>query len=190
MARSDIEVLLFPNQKLRRRADKLPSAVFGSSPLRDYCQILANCLKSVEAADVLAATQISFDPAWQVLALLPANVNGAVAILCNPEVRDESGEQVGFERCASFACTPALLSAPEKLVVEYRTPEGQARKVECKRSGARAVFQGVESLKGKIVLDRMTLQGAHQYVRRYREEIEERLAPKLFLPSNDLVIPS
>jgi len=174
-------IVQFPSDKLRRRAEPLSDAAFGTSGLRDYCQVLANLLTAAERADVLAGTMVDFDPAWRVLAM-SAN-NGAVSILCNPEIRDMSGEQIGFEPCASFACVPAVLSAPGRLVVQYRKPDGTRREVVCTRSGARAVFQGVEALNGKIVLDRMSLQMAHQYVRKYREDIEEQLAPRVFLPA-------
>src|ERR1019366_7614600 len=66
-------VILFPDPKRRRRAETVPDAVFGTSGLREYCQLLANLLVAVEQADVLAGTQIDFDPSWCVLALQTGN---------------------------------------------------------------------------------------------------------------------
>jgi peptide deformylase len=181
-------VILFPDPKLRRRAETVPDAVFGTSGLREYCQLLANLLVAVEQADVLAGTQIDFEPSWCVLALQTSDK--AVSVLLNPVIRDESGESVAFEKSASFACVPCLLSAPTKMTVEYRKVDGTRRKVECSRSGARAIFQGCESLKGKPVIDRMTAVAAHQLVQRFKEYLEERLAPALFLPDMSLVVPN
>jgi peptide deformylase len=190
-------VILFPDPKLRRRAETVPDAVFGTSGLREYCQLLANLLVAVEQADVLAGTQIDFDPSWCVLALQTGNDarsisshKTSVSVLLNPVIRDESGEAVEFEKSASFACVPCLLSAPTKMTVEYRKVDGTRRKVECSRSGARAIFQGCESLKGKPVIDRMTAVAAHQLVQRFKEYLEERLAPALFLPDMSVVVPN
>src|ERR1019366_2077361 len=88
-------VILFPDPKLRRRAETVPDAVFGTSGLREYCQLLANLLVAVEQADVLAGTQIDFEPSWCVLALQTSDK--AVSVLLNPVIRDESGESVAFE---------------------------------------------------------------------------------------------
>lgn len=181
-------VILFPDPKLRRRAEKVPDAVFDTSGLRDYCQLLANLLVAVEQADVLAGPQVDFDPSWCVLAVQVGEQ--AASILVNPQIRDERGEAVEFERSASFACVPALLSAPTSLTVEYRKIDGARRVIECTRSGARAIFQGCESLVGKPIIDRMTAAGAHQLVQRFRESLEERLAPRLFLPDTSLVVPN
>jgi peptide deformylase len=182
-------VLLFPNEKLRRRASPLPDSAFGTSGLRDYCQLLANLLKATERAHVLASTQIDFDPPWRVLALSVDNASGGgCSILCNPVIKDEGGEAVEFEMSASFACVPVMLSAPDRLTVQYRKPMGERREVVCQRSGARSVFQGGESLNGKPLVDRMTAAGAMAFIRRYREEIDERVAPEIFLPGETVTL--
>jgi peptide deformylase len=182
-ARSSVRVLLFPSDALRRRAELCPESAFGTSAFREYCQRMVNMFVAVERADVLAATQVEH-PACRLLVLGTSNAGTAGAVLVNPVVRDLGGEHVGWENSASFACVPAMLSAPTKLVVEYRTPNGERRKVVCSRSGARAVFQGEESLNGKPLVDRMSAQAAHQFMRRYREELEERIAPAIFLPQD------
>ena len=180
-------LVLFPDRKLRRRAESLPGSAFGTSTLRTYCQVIANLLTSAERAHVLAATQVDLDPAWRVIAVSAENGKSGVSILCNPVVTNEGGGSLDFENSASFACVPCQLSAPSKLTVEYRTPDGKARKVECTRTGARAVFQGVESLNGKIILDRMSAPAALDYTRRYRQELDERLVPEIFLPDEGVV---
>lgn len=187
-------LVMFPHQGLRRRAIPVDSASFGTTGLRDYCQALSNILTAVERADVLAGTQLSTDPAFRVLCVaMNREEPGKPAqnsVLINPEISDLAGESVDFENCASFACTPALVSAPASLVVRYRTFEGGRREVKCSRSGARAVFTGVESLNGRPMVDRMTAPQAMQLVKRYREDIQERAAPSHFLapePTYDIL---
>jgi peptide deformylase len=180
-------VLLFPHAMLRRRADPLPDSAFGTSALRDYCQVMANLLVATERAHVLAGTQIDFDPPWRVLALSVGNAKGSgYSVMCNPVIKDEGGEAAEFEMSASFACVPVVLSAPDKLTVQYRKPDGSRREVVCSRSGARSIFQGVESLNGKPIIDRMTAAGAQQFIRRYRDELDERVAPEIFLPGETI----
>jgi hypothetical protein len=39
-----MRVLLYPDPRLRRRAEKIPSSAFGTPGIRNLAQTLANCL--------------------------------------------------------------------------------------------------------------------------------------------------
>lgn len=175
-------VLYFPDVRLRRRADPLPSSAFGTPGLRDYAQYLANDLHSVTASgedfcDVLAATHIDLNPPWRVIALRTAGAVGGISLLCNPEIRDERDNVIEFETCAAFLCVPVRLAAPRHLTVQYRGIDGKMRETDCDPTGARAVFQGVESLNGRILLDRMPGMEKLKFTARYRRKLDGKVLP-------------
>ena len=171
-----MRVLLYPDPRLRRRAEKIPSSAFGTPGIRNLAQALANCLAALERemGDVLACTQVEIDPPWRVLALRTPR---GIAVMCNPEITSHENEVVEFEMSFSFLSTPVQLLAPRKLTVQYRTPEGERREVECDPTGARAVWQGCESLEGKLVIDRLAPLQKLVFASKYRRALDEKVVP-------------
>ena len=166
-----MRVLMFPEDemRLRRKAEDLPSDAFNTEPIRQLAEVLAATLEGIDNVDVLASTQLAFDPPWALLALKGPK---GISILCNPRVRTHSGESFELGACASFAGVPERLLCPMRLTVEFRRLDGMLREQECGASGARAVWQGIDSLRGKLFSDRMSpiaqKPGFFQKVRRQR----------------------
>lgn len=162
-----MRVLYFPEDemRLRRRATELPADAFGTPQIRELGELLAEAIGYFENVDVLATTQLDFDPAWRMLVLRTPRGN---SILCNPRIRSHADESLELSACASFACVPERLSFPRKLTVEFRRLDGKREEVECGASGARAVWQGIESLDGKIFLDRIHTFAKGPFLRKVR----------------------
>jgi peptide deformylase len=170
-----MHLLRYPDPRLRRRAEPLPSAAFGTPGIERLGQALANALASLpedERCDVLASTQVSFDPCWRVLAL---RTRAGIAVLCNPEITSYGEEAEEFESSVSFLCVPVRVQAPRRLVVQYRRVDGALRETECDPTGARAVWQGCESLEGGSVIDRLPVLGRVQFAARYRRKLDETI---------------
>lgn len=170
-----MRLLRYPDARLRRRAEPLPSSAFGTPGIERYCRVLGELLGATEGTDCLAATHVDLDPPWRVLALrVPSPRPGkpwGVTVLCNPEVVSHADEVVEFETCLPFWCVPVRVAAPRALTVRYRVPGGGNREVECDPVGSRAVWQGCEALDGRLVTDRLTLREKLAFVARYRRKL-------------------
>lgn len=170
-----MRILHYPDARLRRRAEPLPGAAFGTPGIEKYARGLAGAfalLGEEERADVVAGTQVDFDPPWRVVALRTPR---GITVLCNPEVTSYGEEVLEFETCVSFLCCPVRVVAPRRLTVQYRRPDGATREVVCDPTGARAVWQGVESLDGRLVIDRLAPPGKLAFAARYRRELDKRI---------------
>ena len=165
-------VLYYPDARLRRRATMLPGSAFATPGLERYAAGMMADLAGVELCDVLAGPQVDFDPPWRVLAV---RTPAGITTLCNPEMKDEADEVVEFETSASFLSIPVQLPAPRKLTVSYRTVDGSRREVVCDPGGARAVWQGMAALEGRLPVDRMTPMGALAFVSKYRRKLGKTL---------------
>jgi peptide deformylase len=170
-----VRLLYYPDARLRRRAEPIPASAFGTPGIDRYGQALASVLGSVgedQRGDVLASTQVDLDPPFRMLALKTAS---GITLLCNPTIKSYGDEVEEFEASLSFLCVPVRLPAPRKLTVEYRRPDGARREVVCDPTGARAVWQGCESLDGRMVVDRLPPLGKLAFVARYRRELDGAL---------------
>ena len=107
--------------------------------------------------------------------MLAVRTPGGITVLCNPEMKDEADEVVEFETSASFLSIPVQLPAPRKMTVSYRMVDGSKREVVCDPGGARAVWQGMAALEGRLPIDRMTPMGALAFVAKYRRKFEKKL---------------
>lgn len=162
-----MRLLTYPRDemRLRRRATALPSDAFNTPQIRQLAEALADALEPIDGVDVLASTQVDFDPCWRILVMRTASGS---AILCNPRVRSHEGEAFELGACASFACVPERTICPRKVVVEYRRIDGRMAETECGPSGARALWQGIDSLDGKLYLDRMSVVQRGPFLERVR----------------------
>jgi hypothetical protein len=64
-----VQILRYPDARLRRRAEPLPSSAFGTPGIARLAQEMASALASLpeeERCDVLAGTQLDIEPAWRV----------------------------------------------------------------------------------------------------------------------------
>jgi len=153
--------------RMRRRATELGPEAFGTPTLRDLAELLSSVLEPIDGVDVLATTQVDFDPCWSMLAL---RTPGGMSILCNPKVRSTSGESYELGACASFVCVPERTICPVTVVVGYRSLDGRLREVGCGASGSRAIWQGIDSLNGKLFLDRMDIVTKARFLKNVRRK--------------------
>lgn len=151
-------LLHFPEDArlLRREAQPVPDALFGTPELRAVCQTLGVVMLSNRGAG-LAATQIDVEPCRRVITI--GEDSNIWMALCNPRILRHWGTQTGPEGCLSFASVQEKLDAPAHLVVGYRDPDGREQEVECAGFRARAVWHETLHLDGHLLIDRMgTLQ--------------------------------
>ncbi len=74
--------------------------------------------------------------------------------LINPEIVQESGEQVGVEGCLSVPRLIGEVKRPQKVIVEALNPQGEKIRVEGEGILARALCHEVDHLEGILFTDK------------------------------------
>lgn len=88
-------------------------------------------------------------------------------VLINPEIIEESGEQMGEEGCLSVPGKWGIVTRPEKVKVRALNEEMEPMEIEGEGLLARAFCHEIDHLKGELYVDK-TEDGLHDVV--YNEE--------------------
>ena len=75
--------------------------------------------------------------------------------LINPEILDESGEQIDVEGCLSVPNRMGEVKRPDKLRVKYMDEDGQENEIEAEGFLARIICHEVDHLNGILFTDKM-----------------------------------
>lgn len=75
--------------------------------------------------------------------------------LINPEILDESGEQIDVEGCLSVPNRMGEVKRPDKLRVKYMDEDGQENEIEAEGFLARILCHEVDHLNGILFTDKM-----------------------------------
>lgn len=75
--------------------------------------------------------------------------------LINPEILDESGEQIDVEGCLSVPNRMGEVKRPDKLRVKYMNEDGQENEIEAEGFLARILCHEVDHLNGILFTDKM-----------------------------------
>lgn len=74
-------------------------------------------------------------------------------VFINPEIREERGEQVGYEGCLSVPGKSGIVRRPNEIVVEAYDINMEPFTLECEGLFARAVCHECDHLDGKLYVD-------------------------------------
>jgi len=142
-----LEVLHFPDQRLR----KVAKPVAEITP--EIKVIAENMLETMylENGVGLAATQVDIHQRIVVIDVSEGRDEPLVVI--NPEIIDQSGEEVTEEGCLSVPETNAKVQRSEFVTLQYMDLDGNTQKIEADSLLAVCIQHEMDHLKGKLFID-------------------------------------
>jgi len=147
-----LEVLKYPDPRLRKRAEKV-SIVDGS--VRDLIRDMFETMYA-EGGVGLAATQVGVLKRVVVLDVSPV-VEGATPVaLVNPEILVQEGEQEGEEGCLSVPEFTAVIRRAERVSVRALNENGEEVELNVDGFYARAIQHELDHLEGILFVDRLS----------------------------------
>ncbi len=81
--------------------------------------------------------------------------DGNVYKMINPEIKNQSGEQVGQEGCLSVPETKGIVRRPMNVTVEYTDENGKQVTLEAEGILARCICHEIDHLDGILFIDRV-----------------------------------
>lgn len=146
-------VYKLPEPVLKLRAEEL-----GEERDEALVEALVETMKASPACVGLAAPQIGVSRraiAVDVSAHPKATVSHGLVVMIDPAIVEMSGRDVGREGCMSVPDLTANVARATSVVVEGRTPDGDARVIATEGFEARALQHEIDHLDGILILDRV-----------------------------------
>lgn len=146
-------VYKLPEPVLKLRAEEL-----GEERDEALVEALVETMKASPACVGLAAPQIGVSRraiAIDVSAHPKATVSHGLVVMIDPAIVEMSGRDVGREGCMSVPDLTANVARATSVVVEGRTPDGDARVIATEGFEARALQHEIDHLDGILILDRV-----------------------------------
>lgn len=142
-----LEVLHFPDQRLRTVAQ----AVAQITP--EIKDIASNMLETMyqENGVGLAATQVNIHQ--RIAVIDTSESRDQPMVLINPEIIDQSGEEVSEEGCLSVPDTNANVKRAEFITLQYLDLDGNTQVIETDGLLAVCIQHELDHLKGKLFID-------------------------------------
>ncbi|HAQ41029.1 MAG TPA: peptide deformylase [Clostridiales bacterium] len=81
--------------------------------------------------------------------------DGNVYKMINPEIKNQSGEQVGQEGCLSVPETKGIVRRPMNVTVEYTDENGKQVTLDAEGILARCICHEIDHLDGILFIDRV-----------------------------------
>ncbi len=123
----------------------------------------------------LAAPQVGI--AKRLMLVCPSGEPGREEVVINPEILDESGEDVGEEGCLSFPGLYGMVPRGTKIRVRYRDLDWRERRMELEGFVARVFLHELDHLNGRVFVDRM-LPDSRERIAKQLEELREQYAAR------------
>lgn len=142
-----LEVLHFPDQRLRTVA----KAVAQITP--EIKDIASNMLETMyqENGVGLAATQVNIHQ--RIAVIDTSEGRDQPMVLINPDIIDQSGEEVSEEGCLSVPDTNADVKRAEFVTLQYLDLDGKTQVIETDGLLAVCIQHELDHLKGKLFID-------------------------------------
>ena len=144
---SELDVLHFPNQQLRKVAE----VVVEITP--EIKEIAANMLETMylENGVGLAATQVNIHK--RIAVIDTSESRDQPMVIINPEIIEQSGEEESEEGCLSVPETNALVKRSEFVTLRYQDLDGVMQTIEADGLLAVCIQHELDHLKGKLFID-------------------------------------
>ena len=147
-----LQVLRYPHPLLRRKSK--PVVEFGED-LEQLAQSMLELMYEEHGVG-LAAPQVG-----QLRQLIVMDVHAGdeeredrdPRIVVNPQILERHGEMVTEEGCLSVPDFTAEVTRAERIVVVYRTPQGEERREELTELEAVCLQHEIDHLSGKLFID-------------------------------------
>lgn len=166
-----LPIRLYPDPVLR--APAAPVAEIGA----DLQILIDDMIATMHAAPGvgLAAPQIGRSLQVAVVDVTVGEDPTALRLLLNPEIVEESGQEVDVEGCLSIPDFTEKVARPARVVVRSLTVEGESVEFEVEGYEARAVCHEIDHLNGVLFIDRLRglrRERGRRHLRKLEREVE------------------
>lgn len=168
-----LEIRYLGDPILRRRTRPVES--FDGALAR----FVADLMETMYAADGvgLAAPQVGDERRVTVIDVSERRDGTEAMALVNPMIVEESGTVESEEGCLSIPGVVETIERAAEVVVEYRDPTGEPRRIEGSALLARALQHEIDHLDGLLFIDRLGALRRRMAVRDFRKAMEEKGLP-------------
>ncbi len=161
---SSLNIVLYPDDPLTRRADPVPETRFGLR-LQMFARRMLETMEHMEGVG-LAAPQIG--RAWRMFVM--REPDGEPLVFVNPEILAMDGEQTGDEGCLSLPGLFGPVTRAQRVHVRALDPKGRPFELEAEGFAARIIQHEYDHLDGIVFLDRMDVFSREAALREWEQQ--------------------
>ena len=147
-----------PVMRIPERVLTVPAEPIGDTANAELAQDLVDTMQASPACVGLAAPQIGVSRRAFVLDVSShpkaTTVHGLV-VMFDPVIVESTGRKVGREGCMSVPDLTANVARATRIVVQGRSPDGEALVIATEGFEARAFQHEIDHLDGLLILDRV-----------------------------------
>lgn len=160
---SHLDILHFPDPRLRRRAD--PVSVVDD----DVRRLIDDMLETMYDAPGIGLSAPQVNVAKRVVTIDVSKSRSAPLCLVNPEIRSVSGETETEEGCLSVPGVYEVVERPERVRVCALDRDGRSREIEAEGMLAVCIQHEIDHLDGRLFVDYLS-RLKRQRIRRKAEK--------------------
>jgi len=162
---SRLEILHFPDPRLRRRAEAVPVVD------DDVRRLIDDLLETMYDAPGIGLSAPQVNVAKRVITIDVSKDRNAPLCLVNPEIRTASGETETEEGCLSVPGVYELVKRPEKVRVSALDRDGRSREIEAEGLLAVCIQHEIDHLDGRLFVDYLS-RLKRQRIRKKAEKVQ------------------
>ena len=162
---SRLEILHFPDPRLRRRAEAVPVVD------DDVRRLIDDLLETMYEAPGIGLSAPQVNVAKRVITIDVSKDRNAPLCLVNPEIRTASGETETEEGCLSVPGVYELVKRPEKVRVSALDRDGRSREIEAEGLLAVCIQHEIDHLDGRLFVDYLS-RLKRQRIRKKAEKVQ------------------
>ena len=144
---SRLEILHFPDPRLRRRAEAVRDVD------DDVRRLIDDMLETMYDAPGIGLSAPQVNVAKRVITIDMSEDRNAPLCLVNPEIRTVSGETETEEGCLSVPGVYELVTRPERVRVSALDRDGRSREIEAEGLLAVCIQHEIDHLDGRLFVD-------------------------------------
>ena len=144
---SRLEILHFPDPRLRRRAE--PVRVVDD----DVRRLIDDMLETMYDAPGIGLSAPQVNVAKRVITIDVSQDRSAPLCLVNPDIRSTSGETEIEEGCLSVPGVYEIVQRPERVRVTALDRDGRSREIEAEGLLAVCIQHEIDHLEGRLFVD-------------------------------------
>ena len=162
---SRLEILHFPDPRLRRQAEAVPVVD------DDVRRLIDDLLETMYEAPGIGLSAPQVNVAKRVITIDVSKDRNAPLCLVNPEIRTASGETETEEGCLSVPGVYELVKRPEKVRVSALDRDGRSREIEAEGLLAVCIQHEIDHLDGRLFVDYLS-RLKRQRIRKKAEKVQ------------------
>ena len=157
-----MEIKLYPDPVLKQPAE--PVTDFGPETQK----LFDDMIETMYAKDGvgLAAPQVGV--LKHILIVSPNMKRGEEYVICNPDIYEAKGSEIGLEGCLSLPGVSGEVSRAKVIRMRFRDRKGKAHDVEVRDFFARVVQHEKDHLDGILLIDRVDFNQRQEILSKYQ----------------------